>query len=301
MKSALLKKIKGLRGRGKVIGLAAGGVLTVGIIVSIVALSPNKVEFASSAVGGVTSTPTAEPSLAPDEAPIPDLGTLDDQEAEVPTEEVPLEEGDGGVGGGVSEEPAGRDSSNDLPPSINPNVVDPATGNAALPESNLSKEQLAAEIAASDAQQAASAAGPVQPGHAIAKRSADEALPPVKLTGAAIIDTTDGLIDNFGGDLEYEQDIGQISVTKSSCLLDWAMTSLPGSAGRGEAYVTNVCGQTAAVIVGGYSVSGRDMIIRALRSPEHAPLKGVIFGAKALNYAAVASTDGEAVMIVVTR
>jgi hypothetical protein len=296
-----LKKIKGLRGRGKVIGLAAGAVLAVGIV-SIIALTPTKVEFASSPAGGVTLTPTAAPTLAPGDVPIPDLGTVEEQveEEEMPVQEIPLEESDGGADE-VYEEPEGRNSSSDLPPSINPNAVDPATGNAALPESNLSKEQLAAEISARNAQQAQSAAGPVQPGHAVAKRSADEALPPVKLTGAAIIDTTDGLIDNFGADLEYEQDIGHISMTKSSCLLDWAMTSLPGMAGRGEAYVTTVCGQSAAVIVGGYSVSGRDMIIRALRSPEHAPLKGVIFGAKALNYAAVASTDGEAVMIVVTR
>lgn len=302
MKRIVLQTIKSLRGRGKLIGLAAGGVLAVGIIVSIVALSPDKVEFASSPVAEGSSTPTAEPSLAPDEAPIPDLGTLEEQESELPSDTAPLTENDGSnADGDTAEEPTRADSSSGTPEFNNPNATDPASGIADLPESNLTKEQLSSEIAAREAQEAAAAAGPPKPGHAMAKRSADEALPVVKLTGAAIIDTTDGLMTDFGSDLEYEQAIGKVNMTKSGCLLDWAMTTLPASAGRGEAYVTTVCGKTAAVIVGGYSVSGRDMISKAMSSQAHAPLKAVIFGTNALNYAAIASTDGEAVMIVVTR
>ena len=167
-----------------------------------------------------------------------------------------------------------------------------------LNPSTLTVDQLNAEIDA--AVSSHNNAAPL-PGELTVKRSANEALPVVQLTGSPIVDSTDYLITNFGRDVDVFQTSTAVSMAKDTCLLDWARATLPTMNGAGKAYTTDVCGRTAAVIVGGSSVSGRDMILRALYNSSNSSLKGVVFGAPTLTYASVASNDGKAIMVVVAR
>lgn len=180
-------------------------------------------------------------------------------------------------------------------------------------ESEQSQDQLAAaEQAAKEA-----GAGPLHIqlpqraadgiGTATAKRSADEPLPPAVITpGAEPVDTTATLIDAFASDVELSArfagaDPAPVTATADPCLLDWALERLPDTAGTSSVGAEEVCGGPAAVIAGGFTTSGRDLLLRAEAGNEHAPLRDVLYGTSQLRYASVATPDSYAVLIVVAR
>lgn len=132
-------------------------------------------------------------------------------------------------------------------------------------------------------------------------RSEEGTQAPIYPTGAtteAVADTTDTTKDDFAFALGVVSG-KTVTAAKDQCLLDWATATLPTKNNVGELSVQSVCGTSAAVLVGGYGVNGRDLTGRAAEQPAFADVKGLLFGPTAVRYASVATTDNKAVLFVV--
>jgi hypothetical protein len=176
-----------------------------------------------------------------------------------------------------------------------------AGGEAGAGSSRLPASDHLAVQAKTAKEQAARASAPAI-GHATEKRTTADALPTVSISpGATIVNTTDGLMDEFRFDLRTsETGVDTLTMSADRCLLHWAMATLPTRSDSASLKTEQVCGRTAAVLVGGYSTSVNDMVDRASAGDAN-DVKAVLFGLSALDYASVASDDGKAVLIVVAR
>lgn len=133
----------------------------------------------------------------------------------------------------------------------------------------------------------------------------DDPLPEPVFAGS-VREATDLLMPYFGSNVvtigsgHVPSQPTTVETIKDQCLIDWAKTSLPAYNDKSFIGIETVCDRPAAVLVGGYGVSGRDLVGRAGDNDADAALREILFGKPVLHIGAAMTSDAGAVIVVVT-